>query len=127
MHPQTEAVMARYRGLGSTLEASRQVRVEFQEDRQHWHQLYERCWCGFLAVPVKYYTYDSRGIQSNTQAQAEKAYLAHLSPSDVPVKDVPTEMSPSIQVCADCRVHPPEAGRSVCSGCRKRAYRERSK
>lgn len=84
MTPQAEAVRARYRELGSTLEASIQVRREAEKrGNLHWHRLYERCWCGFLAVPAKYYTYD-KGIQTNTQAQAEKAYLASLGRTDIP-------------------------------------------
>ena len=73
------AELEEVRELGSTLEASIQVRTESQEKgQQHWHRLYERCWCGYLTVPAKYYTYDDKGIQTNTQAQAEKAYLASL-------------------------------------------------
>ncbi len=73
---QTEALLARYRELGSTLEASSQVRTEFEEKGGvHWHRLYERCWCGYLTVPASFYTYDDKGRQTNTQEQAEKAYL----------------------------------------------------
>lgn len=125
-----EQVMDRYRELGSTLEASIQVR---QEAQQHWHRLYETCWCGYLTVPAKYYEYDKGGIQTNTQEDAEKAYLASLSPSNVPtLVNVPakgTILSPMGGVsplCPQCSERPPEVGRSVCSACRKRAYRERS-
>ncbi|KKL09519.1 hypothetical protein LCGC14_2565020, partial [marine sediment metagenome] len=51
-------VMDSYRELGSNMEASIQVRTESQEKgQQHWHRLYERCWCGYLTVPAKYYEY----------------------------------------------------------------------
>ncbi len=116
-----EQVLTRYRELDSNLEASIQVREEAEQKGQHhWHRLYERCWCGRLTVPAKYY--DAKG---NTQEDAEKAFLASLSPQDVPTGDKPTEMSPPVQVCGECRVRPPEAGRSACAACRKRAYRRK--
>lgn len=65
------------------------------------------------------------GLEASHQTRVE--FEAGFVPTNVPVTDVPTEMSPPVQVCADCRVQPPEAGRSVCAACRKRAYRERSK
>lgn len=37
----------------------------------HWHRLGERCECGHLTVPARFYA-------DATQEQAEKAYLAHL-------------------------------------------------
>ena len=75
----TEAVMARYRELGSTLEASRQVRDEFEKKGGvHLHRLHERCWCGFLTVPARFYEYDGKGRQLNTQEQAEADYAAVL-------------------------------------------------
>lgn len=75
--------MARYRELGSNLEASIQVRQEAEEKGQlHWHRLHEKCWCGFLTVPASWYTYDDKGRQTNTQEQAEKAYLASLKPAN---------------------------------------------
>ncbi|KKK97869.1 hypothetical protein LCGC14_2648430 [marine sediment metagenome] len=81
---QSQALMARYRELGSNLETAVQVRVEFQEKgQQHWHRLYERCWCGFLTVPAQCYEYDDKGRQTNTQEQAEKVYLA--SCDEIPV------------------------------------------
>lgn len=77
MNKQTQRVLTRYREIGSSLEASIQVRQESEEKgQQHWHRLYERCWCGFLAVPAQCYTYDDKGRQTNTQEEAEATYLA---------------------------------------------------
>ncbi len=74
MTPHVQAIMDRYRKTGS----AKAIRMDGQEKgQQHWHRLYERCWCGYLTVPAKYYTYDEKG-QTNTQAQAEKAFLASL-------------------------------------------------
>jgi hypothetical protein len=113
-----QAVMARYRKLGSFPLAAIDVRREFQErGQQHWHRLYERCWCGFLTVPAACYTYDEKGRQTNTQAQAEKAYLASLSPQDVPTNNMTGK--PDLCECG----RPNEVGRSLCAACRKRAYR----
>jgi hypothetical protein len=121
----TQAVLERFRELGASIKASTMTKEEaYERAGFHWHRLYEKCWCGYLTVPAKYYTYDSRGIQTNAQEDAEKAYLASLSPSDVPSGDNPVEMSP---LCSGCSERPPETGRSLCAACRKRAYRERSK
>ncbi|KKK50126.1 hypothetical protein LCGC14_3128160, partial [marine sediment metagenome] len=35
-----------------------------------------------LTVPAAYYTYDDKGRQTNTQEDAEKKYLASLSPQE---------------------------------------------
>ncbi len=126
------SVMARE--LGSNLEASIQVRKEAEENRLHWHRLYERCWCGYLTVPVKYYEYDAKGRQTNTQAQAEAAFLAAGGVDrdtemvqrygDVPTEVVPT---PDVPTCEDCGERPREGRYKLCSVCRKKVYRERSK
>jgi hypothetical protein len=115
---QTEAVMARYRDLGSNLEASVQTRQEFQErGQQHWHRLYERCWCGFLTVPASCYTYGDKGRQTNTQEDAEKAYLASSDRTKIPRAEKRT---------GDKRtVGRPKKWKSEAE--RLRAYRERSK
>ena len=116
-------VLERYRELGSNLEASIQVRKESEEaGNRHWHRIHERCWCGYLTVPSQCYTYDDKGRQTNTQEDAEKKYLADLSPSDVPTPVVPTTMSP---LCPECSERPLEKGRAKCSACRKKAYRSR--
>ena len=114
---QTEAVMARYRQLGSNLDASIQVRKEFEERGQlHWHQMHEECWCGFLTVPTSFYEYD-KGRQVTSQADVEKAYRMSLQES------VPTPMS--LQ-CEGCGERPREGRYRLCAACRKSAYRERS-
>ena len=75
-------VLTRYRELGSTLEASVQVREEFEEKGNlHWHRIYERCWCGYLTVPASCYEYDDKGRQTNTQEDAEKVYLENRTES----------------------------------------------
>ncbi len=89
-------VLERYRELGSNLEASIQVRKESEEvGNRHWHRIHERCWCGYLTVPSAYYTYDDKGRQTNTQEDAEKAYLAGLgrteSRTETPRTDIRTD------------------------------------
>ena len=122
----TEAVMTRYRELGSTPEASVQARTESQErGQQHWHRLYERCWCGYLTVPARYYTYDEKGIQTNTQAQAESAYLKEMS--------VIVPQAVKHEVVKQAMLNSCECGNEIkgrgkkCPACYQRAYRERSK
>ncbi len=112
-----EQVMDRYRVLGSTLDASIQVRTEAEEKgKAHWHRLYERCWCGYLTVPASCYTYDDKGRQTNTQEQAEKAFLASLERTDIRTETPRTESK---------RTGRPKKWASEAE--RLRAYRERSK
>jgi len=116
------SVMDRYRELGSNLEASIQVQTESQEKgQQHWHRLYERCWCGYLTVPAKYYEYKD-GRQTNTQAQAEKAYLESVEP----VTQHGVTPMENIKVCNGCGKQFSNRG-ATCNACRQAAYRERSK
>ena len=105
MSVDTNPVMMRYRELAqglSGLEASRVV-------------LWEEC------GPV--WTY-ARGDASKMPPMSERGLPidlnvpANLSPSG----DVPTQMSPPCEGCGD---KPREAGRSLCSACRKQAYRGR--
>ncbi len=118
----------RYRELGSTPEAALQVRMECEKNAErHWHRLYERCWCGFLGVPSKFYEY-KEGKQVSTQNQAEEAFLAFVgtkdTSGDVPAETVPTANVPT---CEECHKNPKEGRCRTCSACRKRAYRERSR
>ncbi len=128
---QTEAAMARYRELGSNLKASIQVRKEFQEKgQQHWHRLYERCGCGYLTVPTKYYTYDDKGIQTNTQKQAEAAFLAGGVDRDTEMLErygVKHEIvkQPVLNTC-ECGNEIKGRGKK-CAACYQKAYRERSR
>ncbi len=67
-------MLARYRELGSNLEASRQVRDEAEKAaNKHWHRIYERCWCGYLAVPSKFYLTDNPKVMRE-QKEAERLY-----------------------------------------------------
>ena len=115
-------VLTRYRELGSNLEASVQVRREFQ--KQHWHRIYERCWCGFLTVPAACYEYDDKGRQTNTQGQAEAAYLASLNK---------TVKQPAVKPVLNTQNGACACGNAIkgrgkkCPACYQRAYRERSK
>ena len=109
-----------------SLETAIKERMEAQEKgQQHWHRLYERCWCGYLTVPTQYYTYDAKGVQTNTQEQAEKAYLASL---DKTVKQPVVK-----QVVLNTQNGACECGNAIkgrgkkCPACYQRAYRERSK
>ena len=80
-----QAVLARYRELGSAI----QVRKEAEEaGGRHWHRIHERCWCGYLTVPAGCYTYDDKGNQTNTQEEAEAAYLD--SRTEMPRTDIPS-------------------------------------
>jgi hypothetical protein len=123
-------VLARYRELGSNLEASIQVRKESEKGR-HWHRMHERCWCGHLGVPSKFYRYKD-GKQVGTQGEAEAAYLAaggkdrdtEMLERYVPTSSCPHVMSP---LCSGCGKNKVEARRAKCSACRKRTYRERGK
>ncbi len=128
MNPRTGLVMDRYRELKkeglSALEASVQVHQEAGKTGQvHWHRIHERCWCGYLTVPASFYTYDDKGRQTNTQEEAEAAYLLSLQ-KNVPTLDVPTK---DTGFCDSCGEHPREGRYKLCSACRKRAYRERSR
>ncbi len=113
--PNTQAILTRYRKLGSNLDASVQVRRGAEEKGQrHWHRLHETCWCGFLTVPASCYTYDDKG-QTNTQEDAEKAYLGGRT--DIPCTDKPTGNKRT--------VGRPKKWASEAE--RLRAYRERSR
>lgn len=133
MEPHT--VMDRYRELGSNLEASIQVRRESEEKgRLHWHRIHERCWCGYLTVPTACYEYDKEGRQVSTQAQAEKVYLASLSPQErTEIRTQPEIVQINRTTRTSARVCPVCAGSiegraTFCSqSCQKKAYRERSK
>lgn len=82
-------VMERYRELGSTLEASIQVRREAEEAAdKHWHRLGERCWCGHLALPGWCYVsgWDEKKKTSAliSHEKAEERYLRWLASSEKP-------------------------------------------
>ena len=116
---QTEAVLTRYRELKkeglSALEASVQVHQEAGKTGQvHWHRIHERCWCGYLTVPAAYYTYDDKGRQTNTQAQAETAY--EKDRTETPRTESPT---------GNKRTGRPKKWASEAE--RLKAYRERSR
>ncbi len=82
MTPQVQAVMDRYRRGPSGSGLAKAIRMDAQEKGQlHWHRLYEQCWCGYLTVPAKYYEYKD-GVQTNTQKQAETAYLESRTEKD---------------------------------------------
>ena len=105
-----------------TVESSIQIRREAEQKGQlHWHRLFERCWCGYLTVPAKYY--DDKGRQANSQEDAEKAFLASLSPeqrTEIDRTVVRTE-SPT----GDKRTGRPKKWASEAE--RLKAYRERSR
>ena len=104
-----------------------------------WHRLGVRCGCGYLAIPARFYERnDKTGVEMG-QDRAEANYLvwlgsaerpgyvnpavmAEMSPQDVSIAIVPAEMSP---LCPRCSKRPVEAGRAMCSACRKAAYRGR--
>ena len=132
----TEAVMAEYRRLKaggkSGLEASRELRGP------HWHQLGSRCReCGHLTIPARFYERNDKTELTHEQAEAnylgwlgsdeKPAYvnppvMAELSPLNVPTSNVPVGDVPT---CKGCGERPAERGRSMCSACRKAAYRGR--
>lgn len=76
MHPQTEAVMDRYRELGSTLEASRTVLEE--TGCRMWHRVGGRCPCGHLSIPSPFYAYNPTIDKERSQKEAGAAYLEWL-------------------------------------------------
>lgn len=43
----------------------------------HWHRLGERCWCGHVTVPARFYL-DANAKPTLSQEQAEGAYLSWL-------------------------------------------------
>ncbi len=58
-----------------------------------------------------------------------KALLgAKMSPNVPKSADVPIEIVPKVEMspmCVGCHERPPEKGRNICAGCRKRAWRAR--
>lgn len=51
----------------------------------HWHRLGERCECGHVTTPARFYEYDDKtGKDGRTQAQAERAYLDWLASPEKP-------------------------------------------
>ena len=133
---QVQKVMARYRALkeqGLTgLEASIQVRKEGEEaGGRHWHRLYERCWCGFLTVPARFYKYDDKGNQTNTQGEAEGAFLADGGvdrDTEMLVRYGVKQNRVKQAVLNTCECGNEIKGRGQkCAACYQRAYRERSK
>lgn len=100
-----------------------QKRIEAEEENNvHWHRMGVRCWCGYLSVPSRFYEYKD-GRQTNSQKQAEDAYLEEMSPVGVPVSDVPTGMSPVSCNVPGC-IRKRESGRKTCSACRKKRQRK---
>lgn len=81
-----QRIMARYRELGSSLEASRQVLAE--AGCQKWHRYGERCICGYLSVPSPFYAAEGKqgdkDFKERTHEEAEKAYLEWLGSDERP-------------------------------------------
>lgn len=130
------SVLERYRELGSNLAASIQVRKECEEAAdKHWHRLHEKCWCGHLGVPSKFYEYDEKGRQTNTQVEAEAAYLTDLKSdrelgqtekSDAPMEKPDREVGRVCECgCGAIIGHLSPQARFSSEACRKRAYRAR--
>lgn len=101
----------------------------------HLHTIGRRCWCGYLAVPVRFHDRDSRG---NVVGGGEEQYLAWLVSDEKPDYVNPPVMaevlhktvteSPVTQgeLCNECGN--PKTGRGkVCNRCRQAAYRGRRK
>lgn len=128
-----------------SVDTANQKRIDAESENDvHYHRMGERCWCGYLSVPSRFYvkSYQEVKLKNKTrvepvlcgQEEAEAAYLAWLrtGPEHVnpPVmaelshpgpakKDVPPSMS---HPCATCGADKDYKGRE-CYGCRKKRQR----
>ena len=102
----------------------------------HLHTIGNRCWCGYLAVPVGFHERDGKG--KVVGEKGEGRYLGWLGSDEKPVHVNPPVMaevlhkavvkSPVTQtadeLCNECGK--PKTGRGkACNACRQAAYRER--
>ena len=130
----TEEVMARYRTGGlSGLEASRKL------GGPHRHVMGDRCGCGYLAVPARFYERNDKTGVELSHEQAEANCLAWLGSDEKPayvdppvmaelsVQNVRTEnvRTPDVRTCAGCGERPAAGRDKTCSASQKAAYRGR--
>ena len=104
----------------------------------HLHTIGNRCWCGYLAVPVRFHTRSPTG-KVIEDGQAEERSLGWLGSDEKPdyvnppvmaevlhktVTQTPVTQPPVGELCNKCGK--PRTGRGkVCNKCRQAAYRER--
>ena len=102
----------------------------------HLHSIGNRCWCGYLAVPVRFHTRNDKG-EVVEDGKAEKRYFDYLG-TNPPGVDPPcmaealhktvtqprVTQSTGADLCNTCGKEKKGRGK-VCNACRQSAYRER--
>ena len=99
----------------------------------HFHTIGRRCWCGYLAVPVRFHDRDQRGNVVGNKGEAN--YLAWLASDEKPdfvnppvMEEVLRNQTPAEPVTKSKRGGKREgAGRPKVHADRQVAYRERRK
>lgn len=113
----------------------------------HLHTIGNRCWCGYLTVPVRFHERDDKG---KVTKEGEEQYLRWLASAEKPGYVNPPVMAeikrtapppivgtPPTGVTTEMITEPKAVtktcntcgravtGRKVCNACRQAAYRER--